>query len=206
MDLIYPSHHSANGTNSRRCDTKTPRANSKTRKKHRQCSKKRQQIRHTTGPKAHTDDTPSHRSSFPPNGTNDATYKNNAKGSTAAPPRPFQLYKQKDKQPKGTANKKRWEKHRQISQITISDNTKIKSKTRPKSSKCQDRNSTPPKHTKHDKNEKGLYRLLEIVVQDHSETQLSRRHNGHKPYRSFSRRPSNNEIHMLNRHKLHYFA
>jgi hypothetical protein len=209
MDLIYPSHHSANGTNSqppRCCDTTKPRANSKTRKKHRQRSKKRQKIRHITGPNAHTDDTPSHRSSFPPNGTNDATYKHKVKGTTATPPRPSQLYKQNGKQQKGTANKKRRDKHRQISRITISDDTKIKPKTRPKSSKCQDRNSSPPKHTQHDINEKNLYRLLEIVVEDHNETQLSHRHNGHKPYRRFSRRPSNNEIHTLNRHKRHYFC
>jgi hypothetical protein len=78
MDLIYPPHHPANGTNSqppRCCDTTEPRADNKTRKKHRQRSKKRQQIRHTTRPSAHTDDTSSHRSSLPPNGTNDATYK-----------------------------------------------------------------------------------------------------------------------------------
>jgi hypothetical protein len=83
---------------------------------------------------------------------------------------------------------------------------KTKPKTRPKSSKCKDRNSTPPKHRKHDINEKGLYRLLEIVIEDHIETQLSHRHTGHKPYRRFSRCPSNTEIHMLNRHKRHYFC
>jgi hypothetical protein len=47
---------------------------------------------------------------------------------------------------------------------------------------------------------------LEIAVQNHIETQLSRRHTGHKPYRRFSRRPSNTEIHMLNRHKRQYFC
>jgi hypothetical protein len=47
---------------------------------------------------------------------------------------------------------------------------------------------------------------VEIAVQNHIETQLSRRHNGHKPYRCFSRRPSNTEIHILNRHKRQYFC
>jgi hypothetical protein len=107
---------------------------------------------------------------------------------------------------KGAENKKVQEQLRQISPTPIFDNMKIKPKTRSKSSKCQNPNFTPTKHTNHDIDEKGLYNLLEIAVQNHIETQLSRRHTGHKPYRRFSRRPSDTEIHKLNHHKRQHFC
>jgi hypothetical protein len=66
------------------------------------------------------------------------------------------------------------------------DNTKNKSKTRRKLRQTQDREISPKKHTKHDTNEKVLFRQLEKMVQDHIENQLKLRHNGQLPYKRFS--------------------
>ncbi len=65
---------------------------------------------------------------------------------------------------------------------------------------------SPKKYTKHDTNEKDLYRQLETLVQDHIENQLKHRHNGQQPYKRFSRRPSNTDLHILERHKRRIFG
>jgi hypothetical protein len=44
------------------------------------------------------------------------------------------------------------------------------------------------------------------LVQDHIENQLKHRHNGQKPYKRFSRRPSNTDLHILERHKRRLFG
>jgi hypothetical protein len=86
------------------------------------------------------------------------------------------------------------------------DDTNNKSKTRQNLHQIHNREISPKTNTKHDTNKKDLYRQLETLVQDHIETQLKHRHNGHKPYKRFSRRPSNTDLHILERHKRRIFG
>jgi hypothetical protein len=51
-----------------------------------------------------------------------------------------------------------------------------------------------------------LFSQLETLVQDHIENQLKHRHNGQLPYKRFSRRPSNTDLHILERHKRRIFG
>ncbi len=51
-----------------------------------------------------------------------------------------------------------------------------------------------------------LYSQLETLVQDHIENQFKHRHNGQLPYKRFSRRPSNTDLHILERHKRRIFG
>ena len=44
------------------------------------------------------------------------------------------------------------------------------------------------------------------MVQEHIENQLKHRHNGQLPYKRFSRRPSNTDLHILERHKRRIFG
>jgi hypothetical protein len=72
--------------------------------------------------------------------------------------------------------------------------------------KKRHKNHLPKKDTKHDTHERDLYRQLETLVQDHIETQLKHRHNSQLPYKRFSRRPSNTDLHILERHKRRIFG
>jgi hypothetical protein len=85
-------------------------------------------------------------------------------------------------------------KNRLKPQNTVLDNTQAKPKNRHK-------NNLPKKDTKQDTNEQDLFCQLETLVQDHIENQLKHRHNGQLPYKRFSRRPSNTDLHILERHK-----
>jgi hypothetical protein len=51
-----------------------------------------------------------------------------------------------------------------------------------------------------------LYGQLETLVQDHIENQLKHRHNGQLPYKRVSRRPTNTDLHILERHKRRIFG
>jgi hypothetical protein len=72
--------------------------------------------------------------------------------------------------------------------------------------KNRHKNNLPKKDTKHDTNEKDLYCILETLVEDHIENQLKQRHNDQLPYKRFSRRPSNTDLHILERHKRRIFG
>jgi hypothetical protein len=191
----------------RRCDHQPIQLSPKSRRRHRRRAKKQQPNQDKTNTTVCAHKPPNKRSPSTSNSTIEDPYTHQDKWTTAPLPRLSQLDQHSDGA-KGTKKQKGQEQLRQISTTSICDDIKLKptSKTRPKSSKCQDQNFQPTKHTNHNIDENGLYHLLEIAVQNHIENQLSRRHTGHKPYRRFSRRPSNTEIHILNRHKCHSFC
>jgi type IV secretory pathway VirB10-like protein len=105
-------------------------------------------------------------------------------------------YKHKSGNQKGQAKRRKHKSRRKYTRKPVFDDTKNKSKTRQNLRQIHYREISPKKHTKHDTNEKDLYRQLETLVQDHIENQLKHRHNGQQPYKRFSRRPSNTDLHI----------
>ena len=150
------------------CDPQPIQLSPKSRRRHRRRAKKQQPNQDKTNPTVCAHKPPNKRSPSTSNGTIEDPYTHQDKWTTAPPPRLSQPYQHKDKT-KGPRKKKRQEQLRQISTTSICDYIKIKPKTRHKSSKCQNQISKPTKHTNHNIDEKGLYHLLEIAVQNHIE-------------------------------------
>jgi hypothetical protein len=97
-------------------------------------------------------------------------------------------------------------KTRLITQTKALDNTQTKIKNRHKNKQTKTSANLPKKDTKRDTSMRDLYGQLETLVQDHIENQLKNRHNGQLPYKRFSRRPSNTDLHILERHKRRIFG
>jgi N-acetylmuramoyl-L-alanine amidase CwlA len=97
-------------------------------------------------------------------------------------------------------------KTRLTTQTKALDNTQTKTKNRHKNKQSRTSENLPKKDTKRDTSMRDLYGQLETLVQDHIENQLKHRHNGQKPYKRFSRRPSNTDLHILERHKRRLFG
>jgi hypothetical protein len=202
LDLIFPQHQLPNGNNSqhpRRCDKPTHTIQKKTRKKHRKRKSEALKNRPQTDQTTQTNLTPIRTSTQRPKWQLKRTHTNPSTTLTAPPLGPSQpTYQPKCERQKGAVKRGQNKNPPKPRNVDLK-HTQAKPKKRHK-------NNLPKKDTKHDTNEKDLYRQLETLVQDHIETQLKHRHNGQLPYKRFSRRPSNTDLHILERHKRRIFG
>jgi hypothetical protein len=204
LDLIYPHHPQTNANRSqhpRRCDNTIHTIQTKTHKKHDKRKSEAKKIRHRTGQTTQNHPTPTRTSIQPPRWQLKRTHTNNNTTLTAPPLSLSQpTYKHKCERRKGAVRRGQ-NKTRLTTQIKDLDNTQTKTKNRHKNKQTRTSANLTKKDTKRDTSMRDLYGQLETLVQDHIENQLKHRHNGQLPYKRFSRRPSNTNLHILERHK-----
>ena len=209
LDLIFPHHPQTNANRSqhpRRCDNTTHTIQTKTHKKHDKRKSEALKTRHKTGQTTQTNPTPNRTSIQPPRWQLKRTHTNNNTTLTAPPLGLSQpTYKHKCEKQKGAVRRGQ-NKTRLTTQIKALDNTQTKTKNRHKNKQSRTSENLPKKDTKRDTSMRDLYGQLETLVQDHIENQLKNRHNGQLPYKRFSRRPSNTDLHILERHKRRIFG
>jgi hypothetical protein len=209
LDLIVSQHPLPNGYRSsqppRRCDNVTHTIKTKTHKKHRKRKNEAQEIRHTTGQTTQTNPKPTRTSIQPPRWQHNVPHTNNNTRLTASPLDLSQpTYKQMCERQKGAV--KRGQNKNQRPEIQFWTILKPRLKTVIKKSKPK----SPPIYPKRIQNAiqislRDLFRQLETLVQNHTETQLKLHQNDIKIYKPITRCSANTKIDTLERQKRHYF-